>query len=116
MQHKAGESIREDTNSAFVDLYYSRGHIVKPKHRRNTVNVFKDAFPALQQALLVLSRKCLRVPLIGVREGAEQCIAGQFFSFCIPIEEGTEVHLSIGHGMIYRKVPLLQLFHNPFYW
>lgn len=74
--------------------------------------MFKDAFHALQQTLLVLRRKGLGVTLVGVRKGSGQCITGQFLAFGALVEECTEVCLVVGHEVIQRKVALFQHFHN----
>ena len=104
MQHKAVEAIRENAIRSPEHLCNGGRHVVESQPGRNAADMLKDPFHSFQQTLLILGWEHLRVPLVGVREGNGQRVAGMLLFVAAVVQYFTEVHLSpalrMGNGQI----------------
>ena len=112
VEHEPAKPLRKRPLAILQDLSNSSAHVVKPKVMRHSADVFKDSLHPFQQAFLILRRKSLRVPLVGVRERNGQCIAGLFLSVTVVVHELPEVRLPPAKRMVNGQITCLAGLHG----
>ena len=112
MQLEPDEPVRQHPLRPLLHLRDSRRQVVEPNPLRNASDVFKHPLQPLQQALLVLGAKHLRVPVVRVRERHRQRISLPVLPLPVMVLELPEVRLCVCLRLCQRHIPLRDRLHQ----
>ena len=104
VQFESRETVRQNPFLSFAHFRHSGREIVESNPDRNSSDTLKHPFQSFQKTLLILRRKNLRIPMIGIRKRHRQRVSFPLFSVRVMIQERPEIRLRPAFRRVHRQI------------